>query len=43
MFSGRAGARAWRHALSEGVNRESASPALIEDALRAAKLQPSSM
>jgi tRNA-dihydrouridine synthase A len=36
MLNGRAGARAWRHALSEGVNRESASPALIEDALRAA-------
>jgi tRNA-dihydrouridine synthase A len=36
MFSGRAGARAWRHALSEGVNRGSASPALIEEALRAA-------
>jgi tRNA-dihydrouridine synthase A len=38
MFSGRAGARAWRHALSEGVNRGGASPALIEEALRAAAL-----
>jgi tRNA-dihydrouridine synthase A len=36
LFSGRTGARAWRHALSEGVNRRGASPALIEDALRAA-------
>ena len=36
LFNGRAGARAWRHALSEGVNRDGASPALIEDALRAA-------
>jgi tRNA-dihydrouridine synthase A len=36
LFNGRAGARAWRHALSEGVNRNNASPALIEDALRAA-------
>jgi len=36
LFNGRAGARAWRHALSEGVNRSNASPALIEDALRAA-------
>jgi tRNA-dihydrouridine synthase A len=36
LFNGRAGARAWRHALSEGVNRREPSPALIEDALRAA-------
>jgi len=36
MFSGRAGARAWRHALSEGVNRGGATPALIEESLRAA-------
>jgi tRNA-dihydrouridine synthase A len=36
LFNGRAGARAWRHALGEGVNRSHASPALIEDALRAA-------
>jgi tRNA-dihydrouridine synthase A len=35
MFSGRAGARAWRQVLSEGVNRD-ASPALIEEAMRAA-------
>ena len=38
MFSGRAGARAWRHALSEGVSRGGASPALIEEALRTARL-----
>jgi tRNA-dihydrouridine synthase A len=36
LFNGRGGARAWRHALSEGVNRDSPSAALIEDALRAA-------
>ena len=36
LFNGRTGARAWRHALSEGVNRGGSSPALIEDALRAA-------
>jgi len=36
LFNGRAGTRAWRRALSEGVNRTSPSPALIEDALRAA-------
>ncbi len=36
LFNGRAGARAWRRALSDGVHRKSASPALIEDALRAA-------
>jgi tRNA-dihydrouridine synthase A len=36
LFNGRAGARAWRHALSEGVNRSNPSPALIEDALRSA-------
>ena len=35
LFNGRAGARAWRHALSEGVNRNNPSPALIGDALRA--------
>ena len=34
--TGGPGARAWRHALSEGVNRGGASPALIEEALRAA-------
>jgi tRNA-dihydrouridine synthase A len=36
LFNGRAGARAWRHALSEGVNRRDPTPALMEDALRAA-------
>ncbi len=36
LFNGRAGARAWRRALSEGVNRSIPSPALIQDALRAA-------
>ena len=36
LFNGRAGARAWRHALGEGVNRGDPSPGLIEDALRAA-------
>ena len=36
LFHGEAGARSWRHALSEGVNR-GASPALIEEALRAAR------
>ena len=36
LFNGRAGARAWRHALSEGVNRGAASPAVIPEALRAA-------
>jgi tRNA-dihydrouridine synthase A len=35
LFNGRAGARTWRRALSEGVNRPNPSPALIEDALRA--------
>jgi len=40
LFNGCAGARAWRRALSEGVNRKSASPALIEDALRAASRCP---
>ena len=38
LFSGRSGARAWRHALSEGVNRAGATPAIIEGALRAATL-----
>jgi hypothetical protein len=36
LFSGRAGARAWRRGLSEGVNRGQATPRLLEDALRAA-------
>jgi len=40
MFNGRAGARAWRRGLSEGVNRGSPTPALLEDALRAASRSP---
>ena len=36
LFHGQSGARAWRHALSEGVHRPNATPALISDALRAA-------
>jgi tRNA-dihydrouridine synthase A len=36
LFNGQAGARAWRHALSEGVNRGVTSPALIAEAMRAA-------
>ena len=36
LFSGRAGARAWRRGLSEGVNRGRPTAALLEDALRAA-------
>ncbi len=36
MFHGQAGARAWRHALSEGVSREGATAALLDGALRAA-------
>jgi tRNA-dihydrouridine synthase A len=36
LFNGRAGARAWRRALTEGTSREAATPALIEAALRAA-------
>ena len=36
MLHGQAGARAWRHALSEGVSRDGSTPALIEQALRAA-------
>jgi tRNA-dihydrouridine synthase A len=35
LFAGRAGARAWRHALGEGARRD-ATPALIDQALRAA-------
>ena len=38
LFNGRSGARAWRHALSEGVNRAGATPAIIEGALRATML-----
>jgi tRNA-dihydrouridine synthase A len=36
LFNGRAGARAWRRGLSEGVNRDRPTAALLEDALRAA-------
>ncbi|MEX1994190.1 MAG: tRNA dihydrouridine(20/20a) synthase DusA [Steroidobacteraceae bacterium] len=36
LFNGRAGARAWRRSLSEGVNRAGATPALLTAALRAA-------
>jgi tRNA-dihydrouridine synthase A len=36
LHAGRAGARAWRRALSEGVSRPDAAPALIEDASRSA-------
>jgi tRNA-dihydrouridine synthase A len=38
LFNGRAGARAWRRALSEGVNRGAATSRLLEEALRAAVL-----
>jgi tRNA-dihydrouridine synthase A len=36
LFAGRAGARAWRRALSEGASRPGAGPALMEAALSAA-------
>ena len=36
MFNGRTGARAWRRALSDGINRPGATPALLAAALRAA-------
>ncbi len=36
LFNGRAGARAWRRTLSEGVNRGAATPQLMHEALRAA-------
>jgi tRNA-dihydrouridine synthase A len=36
LFNGRAGARVWRRALSEGVSRGRASPTLMDEALRAA-------
>lgn len=39
LMSGRAGARGWRRALSEGVNRGAATPAVMLDALRAAGLE----
>ena len=37
LFNGRSGARSWRRALSEGVSRGSPTPALIQQALRAAE------
>jgi tRNA-dihydrouridine synthase A len=40
LFNGRAGARAWRRALSEGINRPGVTPALITAALRAASASP---
>ena len=36
LFSGSAGARAWRRTLSEGVSRGAGGPGLLADALRAA-------
>lgn len=36
LHAGRAGARAWRRALSDGVSRANAAPALIEESSRAA-------
>jgi tRNA-dihydrouridine synthase A len=38
LFNGRAGARAWRRGLSEGVNRGRPTAALLDDALRAAQV-----
>jgi tRNA-dihydrouridine synthase A len=40
LFNGRAGARAWRRGLSEGVNRGEPTPALLDAALRAASGWP---
>jgi tRNA-dihydrouridine synthase A len=40
LYNGRAGARAWRRALSDGVNRPGATPALIASAQRAASAPP---
>jgi tRNA-dihydrouridine synthase A len=40
LFNGRAGARAWRRALSEGSHRAGATPALLTAALRAASAPP---
>ncbi len=40
LFNGRSGARAWRRALSEGISRPGATPALIAAALRAASVSP---
>jgi tRNA-dihydrouridine synthase A len=39
LFNGRTGARAWRRALSEAVNRGQATPAVMEAALRAASTE----
>jgi len=38
LFNGRTGARAWRRALSDGINRPGATPALMAAALRAASV-----
>jgi tRNA-dihydrouridine synthase A len=35
LFAGRAGARAWRRALSEGISRGAGGPGLLAEALRA--------
>jgi tRNA-dihydrouridine synthase A len=40
LLAGRAGARVWRRALSEGVSRPGAGPALMEAALSAAIRSP---
>ncbi len=40
LFAGRAGARAWRRALSEGASRPGAVPALIDAALAGASRLP---
>jgi len=40
LYAGRSGARAWRRALSEGVVRAGATPALIEDAAQGASRCP---
>ncbi|MGQ0430466.1 MAG: tRNA dihydrouridine(20/20a) synthase DusA [Gammaproteobacteria bacterium] len=40
LYAGQAGARAWRRALSEGVARAGATPALLDAALLAASATP---
>jgi len=40
LLAGRAGARAWRRALSEGASRPDATPAMLESALSAAMRHP---
>ena len=35
LFAGRAGARAWRRAISEGLNHGATGPGLLAEALRA--------